>query len=132
MLCNQSPPSPNSRHILLDQVFSYDQGYNALEAMAKGKVVFTGAETEFLNQYQLQIDNVCINATPNENQIIEKISYLIEHPEKIIEISKNARNFIEKEHAYKIIANKMPIIYMGRIVFPSVVPNCRNSRFSPS
>src|SRR5690606_12670456 len=34
-------------HILLDQVYSYDQGYNALEAMAKGKVVFTGAETEF-------------------------------------------------------------------------------------
>jgi len=27
-------------HILLDQVYSYDQGYNALEAMAKGKVVF--------------------------------------------------------------------------------------------
>ncbi|HLO73269.1 MAG TPA: glycosyltransferase [Flavobacterium sp.] len=96
----------NKAHILLDQVFAYDQGYNALEAMAKGKVVFTGAETEFLNQYQLQVDNVCINATPNENQIIEKISYLIEHPERIIEISKNARNFIEKEHAYKIIANK--------------------------
>jgi hypothetical protein len=33
-------------HIVLDQVFSYDQGYNALEAMAKA-VVFTGAETEF-------------------------------------------------------------------------------------
>jgi hypothetical protein len=29
----------NKSHIVLDQVFSYDQGYNALEAMAKGKVV---------------------------------------------------------------------------------------------
>jgi hypothetical protein len=36
----------NKSHIVLDQVFSYDQGYNALEAMAKA-VVFTGAETEF-------------------------------------------------------------------------------------
>ena len=93
-------------HILLDQVFAYDQGYNALEAMAKGKVVFTGAETEFLNQYQLQEDEVCINALPNENKIAAKLSFLIEHPEKIIEISKNARNFIKKEHDYKTIATK--------------------------
>ncbi len=96
----------NKAHILLDQVFAYDQGYNALEAMAKGKVVFTGAETEFLNQYQLEEDEVCSNALPNENEIATKLSFLIEHPEKISEISKNARKFIEKEHAYKIIAEK--------------------------
>ncbi|NHM05277.1 glycosyltransferase family protein [Flavobacterium celericrescens] len=96
----------NRAHILLDQVFAYDQGYNALEAMAKGKVVFTGAETEFLNQYQLQADDVCINAKPNENEIAKKLSFLIEDPEKINKISKNARKFIEKEHAYKIIAEK--------------------------
>lgn len=96
----------NKAHILLDQVFAYDQGYNALEAMAKGKVVFTGAETEFLNQYQLQEDEVCINALPNETEIAAKLSFLIEHPEKILEISKNARNFIEKEHDYKTIAEK--------------------------
>lgn len=96
----------NKAHILLDQVFAYDQGYNALEAMAKGKVVFTGAESEFLNQYQLNEDEVCINALPDENKIAAKLSYLIEHPEKIMEISKNARNFIEKEHHYKTIATK--------------------------
>ena len=96
----------NKAHILLDQVFAYDQGYNALEAMAKGKVVFTGAETEFLNQYQLQEDEVCINAVPDENEIGVKLSFLIEHPEKMIKISKNARNFIEKEHNYSVIAKK--------------------------
>jgi glycosyltransferase involved in cell wall biosynthesis len=96
----------NKAHILLDQVFAYDQGYNALEAMAKGKVVFTGAETEFLQHYQLAEDEVCINALPDANKIAEKLSYLIEHPEKIIEISIKARNFIEKEHEYKFIAEK--------------------------
>lgn len=99
----------NKAHIVLDQVFAYDQGYNALEAMAKGKIVFTGAESKFLKQYQLQEDEVCINALPNENEIAAKLSFLIEHPEKIIEISKNARNFIEKEHNYKVIAEK----YLG-------------------
>ena len=96
----------NKAHILLDQVFAYDQGYNALEAMAKGKIVFTGAETEFLNQYHLQEDEVCINAVPDENEIGVKLSFLIEHPEKISKISKNARKFIEKEHDYKVVAEK--------------------------
>lgn len=93
-------------HIILDQVHAYDQGYNALEAMAQGKVVFTGAENEFLQHYQLAEDEVCINALPDANKIAEKLSYLVEHPEKIIEISIKARNFIEKEHEYKRIAQQ--------------------------
>jgi glycosyltransferase involved in cell wall biosynthesis len=96
----------NKAHILLDQVFAYDQGYNALIAMAKGKVVFTGAETEFLNQYQLLNDEVCINALPDEKEIASKLSFLIEHPEQLIKISRNAREFVEKEHNYTIIAEK--------------------------
>jgi glycosyltransferase involved in cell wall biosynthesis len=96
----------NKAHILLDQVFAYDQGYNALIAMAKGKVVFTGAETEFLNHYQLLNDEVCINALPDEKEIASKLSFLIEHPELLIKISRNAREFVEKEHNYTIIAEK--------------------------
>lgn len=93
-------------HIILDQIHAFDQGYNALEAMAQGKVVFTGAETEFLQHYQLSEDEVCINALPDEHKIAAKLSFLIEHPEKINEISKNAREFIEKEHDYKRIAQR--------------------------
>jgi glycosyltransferase involved in cell wall biosynthesis len=96
----------NNCHILLDQVYGYDQGYNALEAMAKGKVVFTGAEKEFLDYYNLQEDQVAINALPDVNYLVEKLSFLIDNPEKITEIGINARKFIEKEHDYKIIAQK--------------------------
>lgn len=92
-------------HILLDQVYGYDQGYNALEAMAKGKVVFTGAETEFIKHYQLE-EPVAINATPNVNNIVKELSVLIENPEKIVEISKRTKKFIEKEHNYIKIAEK--------------------------
>jgi len=98
--------SYNSAHILLDQVFAYDQGYNALEAMAKGKVVFTGAEKEWLNYYNLKEDTVAINALPDAEKIAKKLEWLILHPEKITEISKNARAFIEKEHHYVLIAKK--------------------------
>lgn len=85
-------------HILLDQAYGYDQGYNALEAMAKGKVVFTGAEQEWLEYYNLESDTVAINAEPNITHIVEKLEWLIENPEQIITISKNARHFIEQEH----------------------------------
>ncbi len=91
-------------HILLDQVYGYDQGYNALEAMAKGKVVFTGAEDEWLDYYQLEPDTVAINALPDINYLVEKLSWLIENPDKLVEISKNARAFIEREHHYLKIA----------------------------
>lgn len=96
----------NSADILLDQVFSYDQGYNALEAMAKGKVVFTGAEKEFLDTYQLQEDEVCVNALPNVDYLVEKLSDFVENPEKLETVGRNARQFIEREHHYITIAEK--------------------------
>ncbi|MFC5195303.1 glycosyltransferase [Bizionia hallyeonensis] len=94
----------NQAHILLDQVFAYDQGFNALEAMAKGKVVFTGAEQEWLDYYNIEEDTIAINAEPDAEKIARKLEWLILHPEKISEISKNARAFIEKEHHYVDVA----------------------------
>lgn len=98
--------SYNKAHILLDQVYAYDQGFNALEAMAKGKVVFTGAEKEWLKWYNIEEDTVAINALPNASAIAEKLEWLILNPDKIIEISKNARAFIEHEHDYIDSAKK--------------------------
>lgn len=95
----------NSAHIILDQVYAYDQGYNALEAMAKGKVVFTGAETEFENFYNLT-QKVAINAIPDVNYLVNELSFLIENPNEIIAISKRARAFVEKEHNYLQIAKQ--------------------------
>ena len=92
--------------ILLDQVYAYDQGYNALEAMALGKVVLTGAEKEWMEFYNLEEDTVAINALPDVSKIIEKLSWLIKNPIQLKNISKNARKFIEKHHDYENIANK--------------------------
>ncbi len=91
-------------HILLDQVYSFDQGYNALEAMAMGKVVFTGAEKEWLDYYNLKEDTVAINALPNVTYLVEKLEWLIDNPENIITISKNARQFVETHHDYKKVS----------------------------
>ena len=92
-------------NILLDQVYGYDQGYNALEAMAKGKVVFTGAETEFTKHYNLD-KRVAINALTDVDYLVNELSFLIENPEEIVAIGKRARAFIEREHQYIKIAQK--------------------------
>lgn len=88
----------NKTDILLDQVFGYDQGYNALEAMALGKVVFTGAEREFLEHYNLNEDEVAVNALPDVEYLVSKLSMLIEDPERIQKIGKNAKAFTVKYH----------------------------------
>ena len=96
--------------VILDQVYAFDQGYNALEAMAKGKVVFTGAEKEFLKHYNLQPNEVAINALPDVEALVKELSFLVEHPEEIERISKNAIAFVEKVHD----ANKVAKMYVEK------------------
>jgi len=95
----------NRAHIILDQVYGFDQGYNALEAMAKGKVVFTGAEKEFEQYYNLT-ERVAVNALPDVDYLVNELSNLIENPNSIKIIGSQARNFIEQEHNYITIATK--------------------------
>ena len=95
----------NKAHILLDQAFSRDQGYNALEAMAKGKVVFTGMEPDVIKHYNLT-ETVCINALADVSYLVNELSFLIENTDEIIAIGKRARAFVEKEHNYVKIAEK--------------------------
>jgi len=98
-------------HIVLDQTYSFDQGYNALEAMSRGKIVFTGAEKEFLDYYGLQENEVAINALPDVDYLVEKLLYLIEHPQEMEQISKNAIQFIRKEHQYIKQAEKYVAVW---------------------
>ena len=95
----------NNCHIFLDQSLSYDQGYNALEAMAKGKVVFTGAEKEFYEYYKLQ-EKVAVNAKPDVKYLVDELSFLIENPSEILKIGKSAKLFVKKEHDYITISQK--------------------------
>ena len=74
--------------------------------MALGKVVFTGAEKEWIEFYGVKENSVAINALPNIAKIVEKLSWLIENPIHLKKISKNARKFIEDFHNYENISKK--------------------------
>lgn len=97
--------SHNNAHIVLDQVYGYDQGYNALEAMAKGKVVFTGADEIFMEHYKLK-EPVAVNALPDVDALVKQLSFFIENPQEITAMGKRARAFIEAHHHYIKIAGK--------------------------
>lgn len=92
-------------HILLDQAFARDQGYNALEAMAKGKVVFTGADPLFMAHYQLS-EPVAVNAVPDAEVIARELSLLLSEPERIARMGYEARSFIETHHHYINVAKQ--------------------------
>jgi len=95
----------NQAHIVLDQLYGHDQGSNALEAMTKGKVVFTNASEVFEKHYNLT-EKVAINALPDVDYLVTQLSFLIENPEEIKAIGKRARAFIEKKHDYLKIAQQ--------------------------
>ncbi|WP_445454187.1 glycosyltransferase family protein [Flavobacterium sp. 25HG05S-40] len=95
----------NQSHILLDQMHGHDQGYNALEAMAKGKVVFTNASTAFEKQYNLT-ERVAVHALPDVEYLVKELSFLIENPSEIKAIGKRASAFVTREHDYLLIAKR--------------------------
>ena len=95
----------DSAHLVLDQVYGHDQGYNALEAMACGKVVLTGAETEFVQHYDLDRE-VAVNVKPDVDQIYGQLTRLVEQPELIRAIGTNAREFVVSHHHYVKIAER--------------------------
>jgi glycosyltransferase involved in cell wall biosynthesis len=95
----------NKAHIVLDQLYGHDQGSNGLEAMAKGKVVFTNASPLFEKQYNLT-EKVAINALPDVDYLVDQLSFLIDNTEEIIAISNRARKFTEEIHDAEKIAEK--------------------------
>jgi hypothetical protein len=64
------------------------------EAMAKGKVSFTGAEQQFIDHYKLSA-KVVINAIADVDYLVNELSLLIENPNEIIAIGK-ARAYRKK------------------------------------
>jgi len=47
----------------------------------------------------------------NENALVEKLEYLIAHPQLLIEMGQNGRNFIEKNYNIKILNKKLIQIF---------------------
>jgi hypothetical protein len=97
-------------HVLLDQVYSHDQGYNALEAMVKGKIVATGAGLHFMSHYELK-EPVAIDASPDPILIASQLEQLILHPDKRAHIIAQAHSFVKAHHDHIKVAKQYVAIW---------------------
>lgn len=84
--------------VLLDQLYGYSPGMNALLAMSKGKIVVGGAEEEcydILGEKELR---PMINVTPSEEDVYNKLKWLIENKGSIAKMQQESILFVEKHH----------------------------------
>lgn len=96
----------NVADVLLDQLYSYTPAMNALLAMAKGIVVVSGGEPEnyeILGETELQ---PIINVYPSEEDVFNKLEYLLLHKEVIPELSRQSIEYVHRHHNHIKVAQQ--------------------------
>lgn len=86
--------------VLLDQLYSYTPGMNALMAMAQGLVVVGGGEPEMYELMNENRNHPIINVQPNEKDVFNELEKLIQNKDQIKTRSIAGRQFIEKHHSH--------------------------------
>ncbi len=96
----------NVADVLLDQLYSYTPAMNALLAMAKGIVVVSGGEPEnyeILGETELK---PIINVYPSEEDVFNKLEYLLLHKEVIPELSRQSIEYVHRHHNHIKVAQQ--------------------------
>lgn len=94
----------NESDVILDQLYSYTPGMNALEAMARGMVVVGGAEPENYDILEERTLRPIVNVQPNEESVYEALRDLVMHPERVAELSRQSRQYIVRHHECQKVA----------------------------
>ncbi|MBO7230919.1 MAG: glycosyltransferase family 1 protein [Bacteroidaceae bacterium] len=96
----------NDCDILLDQLYGYSPGMNALLAMSKGKIVVGGAEEEcyqILNEDELR---PMVNVIPDEEDVYNKLKWLIDNKDKVAKMQQESIEFINRHHSPRKVAER--------------------------
>ncbi|KLJ00733.1 hypothetical protein WQ56_08020 [Luteimonas sp. FCS-9] len=96
--------------IIVDQAYSYSYGMSAAYALAKGKIVLSGMESE-ARANGIYCDCPVINIRPNVQDIADKIASVIESRSKLGILSDASRDFAERFHDHKEVARQYAEIY---------------------
>lgn len=84
--------------VLLDQLYGYSPGMNALLAMSKGKIVAGGAEEECYEILGEKNLRPMVNVTPSEESVYKELERLILEKERIPQMQAESIEFISKHH----------------------------------
>ena len=90
-------------NLIIDQIFDTGfYGMNAVEAMAYGIPVMAYISDEAIQQSDNKLNNCpVINVKKSIKEVYEKLKYFIENPEKLIEISKQTKEYCNKIHSFE-------------------------------
>lgn len=93
-------------HVVLDQLYSYTPAMNALNAMAMGKVAVSGGEPEMYELLGESENKPVVNVYPTEEDVFNRLEYLLLHKEILPQLSREGRRFVEDHHNYRKVAEK--------------------------
>ena len=96
----------NECDILLDQLYGYSPGMNALLAISKGKIVVGGAEEECYNILNEDELRPMINVVPDEDDVYNKLKRLIENKETVARLQQKSVEFVDKHHSPRKVAKQ--------------------------
>lgn len=92
--------------ILLDQLYGYSPGMNALLALANGKIVVGGAEEEC---YQILGENELrpmVNVEPSEEDVYNKLVSIVQQKREIARLQADSIEFIKRHHSCTKVAQQ--------------------------
>lgn len=92
--------------VLLDQLYGYSPGMNALLAMSKGKIVVGGAEPECYDILGEESLRPMVNVTPSEEDVYEKLEWLVKNKQMIAAMQQQSIEFVAKHHNPEKVAQQ--------------------------
>lgn len=96
----------NDCDILIDQLYGYSPGMNALLAMSKGKIVVGGAEEECYAINEESRLRPMVNVVPNEEDVYKKLEWLVLNREKVAKMQEESIEYIAKHHHPRKVAER--------------------------
>ncbi len=102
---NQYLEDITEANVIIDQCFSYGYGMSAVQSMARGRIVMSGAEPETLKALSLESCPI-VNILPSVEDIVAKMEQIIEQRNQIPQWGIESRRHIERYHNYVDIAKE--------------------------
>ncbi len=98
--------------VILDQLYAYTPGMNALEAMNRGTILVGGGEEEqyeIINETELR---PIINVQPTEDSVYEELEKLVLHG-NIPLLKRDSIEYIRRHHDYIKVARQYEKLYQS-------------------
>lgn len=98
--------------LLMDQLYSYTPGMNALLAMSKGIVVIGGGEPE--NYEIIHEDKLrpIINVQPTFQSVFNELEKIVRNPSIVPKLKRESVEYVRKHHDYMKVAREFEDFYV--------------------